>query len=207
MRIIVSEFMSLDGVVQAPGHPDEDTDGGFSHGGWSAPYFDEEVMGASIGEVMGRCEGLLYGRRTWDVMAAAWPERAGDPFADEMNSYKKYVLSTTLSAGEVADRWTNSELLEDGLDGVRRLREDGNDAGLQVWGSSDLVRQLVANDLVDEYHLMIEPILVGGGKSIFPTDAQARPLELQSVTQAKTGTLVCIFRPAGPARAATRDHA
>jgi dihydrofolate reductase len=156
---------------------------------------------------MGRCEGLLYGRRTWETMAAAWPDRAGDPFADQMNSSKKYVLSTTLSADEVAGGWTNSELVEDGLDGVRRLREDGNDAGLQVWGSSHLVRQLVENDLVDESHLMIEPILLGGGKSIFPTDAQARPLELQSVTQAKTGTLVCVFRPAGPARATTSDHA
>lgn len=198
MRIIVSEFMSLDGVVQAPGGADEDNEGGFAHGGWSNPYFDVEAMGQSIDAVMGRCEGLLYGRRTWDVMAAAWPERAGDPFADQMNSYKKYVLSTTLSAGDVADRWTNSELVTDGLDGVRRLRADGNDAGLQVWGSANLVRQLVENDLVDEYHLMIEPILLGGGKSIFPTDARARPLELQSVTPAKTGTLICVFHPVRP---------
>jgi dihydrofolate reductase len=196
MRIIVSEFISLDGVVQAPGGPDEDTDGGFAHGGWSAPYFDVDAMGQSIDEVMGRCEGLLYGRRTWETMASAWPERVGDPFADQMNGYRKYVLSTTLSADEVAARWNNSELVADGLDGVRALRADGNDAGLQVWGSSNLVRQLVANDLVDEYHLMIEPILLGGGKSIFPADGQAHALELVSVTQAKTGTLVCIFRPA-----------
>src|SRR3954451_15819411 len=91
MRIVISEFISLDGVVQAPGGAEEDTDGGFEHGGWSMPYFDAEVMGAAIGEAMSTTDALLFGRRTWQVMAGAWPERSGDPFADEMNSIKKYV--------------------------------------------------------------------------------------------------------------------
>jgi dihydrofolate reductase len=196
MRLIISEFISLDGVTQAPGGPEEDTDDGFEHGGWSGPFFDPEVMGPAIGEVMDRTEALLYGRRTWEGMAAAWPERAGDPFADQMNSLPKYVVSRTLAADEAASRWSNTTLLEgDGIEAIRELRAGGGDGGLQVWGSASLVRQLVENDLVDEYLLMIEPILLGGGKSIHPSDGQARPLELVSVTPTKTGVLVCSYRP------------
>src|SRR5256885_6338847 len=102
MRIIVSEFISLDGVVQAPGGKDEDTDGEFRHGGWSMPLFDPESMGAVIGEVMDRTEALLFGRRTWDGMAAAWPERAGDPSADQANALPKYVVSRTLADEEAS---------------------------------------------------------------------------------------------------------
>lgn len=198
MRLILSDFMSLDGVTQAPGGKEEDTDGGFQHGGWSAPYFDEEVMGADIGEVMARTEALLFGRRTWEGMAAAWPGRAGDPYADQMNSYPKYVASRTLDADEAATRWNNTHLLggDDAIGAIRELRETGGDGGLQLWGSPTLARQLVENDLVDEYRLMIEPILLGGGKSLFPADGRARSLELASVTQAKTGVLICSYRPA-----------
>jgi len=199
MRIIVSEFISLDGVVQAPGGKDEDTDGGFQHGGWSAPFFDPESMGAVIGEVMDRTEALLFGRRTWDVMAAAWPERAGDPYADQMNAIRKYVVSRTLSADEAASRWNNTTLLDgggDGIEAIRSLRASGGDGGLQVWGSASLARQLVENDLVDEYQLMLEPIMLGGGKTIYPSDGRARPLELVSVKQAPTGVLICDYRPA-----------
>jgi len=196
MRIILSDFISLDGVVQAPGGPGEDDEGGFRHGGWSAPYFDEQVMGQAIDAVMQETDALLFGRRTWDVMAGAWPNRAGDPFADSMNSLPKYVASRTLSAGDVEARWNNSRLIEgdDAIDGIRRLKGEGGDAGMQVWGSASLARQLVEHDLVDEYRLMIEPILLGGGKSIFPTDGEARKLELVSVEQATTGVLVCAYR-------------
>jgi dihydrofolate reductase len=90
MRIVVSDFISLDGVVQAPGGPEEDTDGGFRHGGWSMPYFDPDTMGPAVGEIMAATQALLFGRRTWQVMAAAWPERAGDPFTDRMNEIPKY---------------------------------------------------------------------------------------------------------------------
>lgn len=201
MRIIVSEFISLDGVVQAPGGKDEDTDDGFRHGGWSAPFFDPESMGAVIGEVMDRTDALLFGRRTWDVMAAAWPGRAGDPYADQMNAVRKYVASRTLSADEAASRWNNTTLLDSGdaIEAIRSLRASGGDGGLQVWGSASLARQLVENDLVDEYQLMLEPIVLGGGKTIFPSDRRARTLELVSVKQAKTGVLICAYRPAGPA--------
>jgi dihydrofolate reductase len=201
VRLIITEFVSLDGVVQAPGGQDEDTGGGFAHGGWSNPYFDPDTMGATIGETMGRVDALLYGRRTWEVMAGAWPERAGDPFADEMNSIRKYVVSRTLAADDVAARWNNTTLLagagDDAMAAVRELRASGGDGGLQVWGSASLARQLVEHDLVDEYLLLVEPILLGGGKSVYPTDGMARPLELVSVAQAKTGVLVCTYRPAG----------
>jgi len=201
MRIILSDFISLDGVVQAPGGKEEDTDGQFQNGGWSMPFFDPEAMGAAIGEVMGSTDALLFGRRTWEVMAAAWPERAGDPFADQMNDIPKYVVSRTLSAEEVSSRWNGTTLLGrgdvDAIEAIRSLRAGGGDGGVQVMGSASLARQLVESDLVDEFRLMLEPILLGGGKSIFPTDGQARRLELVSVTQAQTGVLICAYRPAG----------
>ena len=197
MKLILTDFISLDGVVQAPGGPDEDTEGGFSNGGWSHPFFDLEVMGPAIDALLTESDALLFGRLTWQNMAAAWPGRAGDPFADRMNSIAKYVASRTLSPEDAAGRWTNTTLIEgDAIAAVRALRErEGRN--LQVWGSSDLARQLVEAGLVDEYRLMIEPILLGGGKSIFPTDGEARTLELVSVEQAKTGTLLCTYRPAG----------
>ena len=195
MRITISDFMSLDGVVQAPGGKEEDTDGGFEHGGWSHPYFDVETMGAAFDASVKNTEALLFGRRTWRVMADAWPSRAGDPFADHMNSVKKYVASRTLSHDDLD--WDNTELLpgDDAIGAIRELRErDGGD--LNVLGSSSLVRQLFEADLVDEVNVMIEPILLGGGKRIFPEDGNARPLELASVTQASTGVLICTYRRA-----------
>jgi dihydrofolate reductase len=194
MRIILSDFMSLDGVVQAPGGKEEDTDGGFAHGGWSMRYFDPEAMGPAIDAAMEGTEALLFGRRTWRVMADAWPGRAGDPFADKMNELPKYVASRTLTESDL--EW-NTTLLpaDDTVGAIRRLREsDGG--GMQVMGSASLAEQLVANDLVDEYRLMLEPVLLGGGKSIFPNDGVKRPLELVSVTTAGTGVLICVYRPA-----------
>jgi dihydrofolate reductase len=188
--------MSLDGVVQAPGGPKEDTDGGFAHGGWSMPYFDEG-MGSVIDEVMTSTEALVFGRRTWQAMAAAWPSRAGDPFADRMNEIPKYVASRTLSEDDLT--WTGSSLLPagDAIGAIRELRaREGG--GLQVMGSTSVARQLVEADLVDEYRLMIEPILLGGGKRIFPDDGQARPLELVSTSTAATGVLICTYRPSRP---------
>jgi len=194
VHIILSDFMSLDGVVQAPGGPEEDTDGGFAHGGWSMPYFDPDAMGSVIGEVMAETDALLFGRRTWQAMAAAWPGRAGDPFADRMNEIPKYVASRTLTQRNLS--WSGSTLLpaDNAIGAVRRLHaRDGK--GLQVWGSASLAAQLIDHDLVDEYRLMIEPILLGGGKRVFPGDGRARPLELVSTTTAATGVLICTYRP------------
>jgi dihydrofolate reductase len=194
MQVILSDFMSLDGVVQAPGGPEEDTASGFAHGGWSMPYFDPEVMGAAVGEGMADTEALLFGRRTWQAMAAAWPGRAGDPYADQMNAIPKYVASRTLTQPDLT--WSGSELLpaDDVIGAVRELRAKPG-GGLQLWGSASLAAQLIEHDLVDEYRLMIEPILLGGGKRLFPDDGRARPLELVSTTTAGTGVLVCTYRP------------
>ena len=194
MGIIVSEFMSLDGVVQAPGGPEEDTDGGFAHGGWSMPYFDPESMGAAVDSVLQATEALLYGRRTWQVMAGAWPDRAGDPFADRMNELPKYVASRTLSPDDL--HW-NTTLLDpdDAIGAVRDLRTNTS-GNIQVMGSSNFVSQLIANDLVDEYRLMIEPVVLGGGKRLFPDDGSARPLTLVDSVTAATGVQICTYRPA-----------
>jgi dihydrofolate reductase len=195
MQIILTDFMSLDGVVQAPGGPEEDADNGFAHGGWSMKYFDPEVMGPIVAELLDRSDGLLFGRRTWEGMAAAWPDRAGDPYADRMNAIPKYVASRTLSQDDLT--WSGSMLLpgDDAISAIRELRaREGN--GIQIWGSASLATQLIEHDLVDEYVLLIEPILLGGGKRVFPEDGRARPLELVSATTANTGVLVCTYRPA-----------
>ncbi|WKU43343.1 dihydrofolate reductase family protein [Streptomyces sp. VNUA116] len=194
MRIVVSEFMSLDGVVQAPGGPEEDTDGGFAHGGWSHPFFDPEVVGGAFADALTKAEALLFGRRTWQTMAAAWPERAGDPFADRMNALPKYVVSRTLSDEDLT--WDNTTRIPGGeaVSRIRQLREaEGGD--LLVMGSPSLVRALVREGLVDELRLMIMPVLLGGGKSIFPGDGAQRTLELVSTVTSGAGVQVCTYRP------------
>lgn len=194
MRLVISEFISLDGVAQAPGGREEDTDGGFAHGGWSMPFFDMDTMGPAIDATLATTTALLFGRRTWQVMAGAWPDRAGDPFADRMNQIDKYVVSRTLTPADLT--WAGSSLLpaDDVVGAVQRLREqDGGD--LQVMGSLSLARTLISNDLVDEYKLMIEPIVLGGGKRLFPDDGSARPLELVDATTSKTGVQICTYRP------------
>jgi len=195
MRIILIDFMSLDGVMQAPGGSSEDTDGGFAHGGWSHPYFDVEVMGAAIGEAMSTADALLFGRRTWQTMAGAWPERAGDPYADQMNAIKKYVASRTLTQDDLT--WNNSTLLspDDAVADIAALRgQDGGD--VLVWGSATLATTLLAEGLVDQLNLMIEPILLGGGKRIFPEDGTARPMQLVKCVTTGTGVQVYTYEPA-----------
>jgi dihydrofolate reductase len=158
------------------------------------PYFDPEVMGTAIDASMSAVEALLFGRRTWQVMAAAWPERAGDPFADRMNAIEKYVASRTLTPDDLT--W-NTTLLsaDDAIADIAALREqDGGD--LCIMGSASLVTALLAEGLVDELNLMIEPILLGGGKRIFPDDGAARPLQLVECVTAGTGVQICTYHPA-----------
>jgi dihydrofolate reductase len=146
--------------------------------------------------VMEATEALLFGRRTFQTMASAWPGRPGDPFADRMNEIAKYVVSRTLTQDDLG--WNNSTLLpaDDVIGAVRGLRaENGGD--IQVMGSAELARTLIGNDLVDEYRLMIEPVVLGGGKRLFPDDGQARALELVSTTTSSTGVHICTYRPAG----------
>lgn len=195
MRIVITEFMSLDGVVQAPGGPEEDTDGGFAHGGWSHPYFDPEVLGSAFSEGLEKAEALLYGRRTYLTMAAAWPERAGDPFADRLNSLKKYVVTDTLTDDELT--WNNTTRIPGG-EAVARIRElrESEGGDLAMMGSPTVVRTLLQEGLVDELRLVVMPVLLGGGKSIFPSDGGKRPFELVSTVAGKTGVQVCVYRPA-----------
>ncbi|MEU1736899.1 dihydrofolate reductase family protein [Streptosporangium sp. NPDC020145] len=198
MRIVISEFMSLDGVVQAPGGPEEDTDGGFTHGGWSHPFFDPKVVGGFFDEGLSAAQALLFGRRTWQTMAAAWPERGGDPFSDRMNSIQKYVVSRTLRDDELT--WENTSLLpgEEAVAHIRKLREqDGGD--LLVMGSPTLARTLIGEGLVDELRLVVMPVILGGGKTIFPGDGALRTFDLVSLVTATTGAQVCVYRPAVPA--------
>ena len=194
MRLVISDFVSLDGVAQAPGGAEEDTDGDFTNGGWSMPFFDPETMGPAIGEAMATTSALLFGRRTWQVMAAAWPARAGDPLADQMNEIDKYVVSRTLTQADLS--WGNTTLLpgDDLVGAVQRLREQSG-GDLQVMGSLSLARWLISNDLVDEYRLMIEPVILGGGKRLFPDDGRAHTLALVTITTSTTGVHVCTYRP------------
>jgi dihydrofolate reductase len=143
---------------------------------------------------MEAADALLFGRRTWQGMAAAWPERAGDPYADQMNAIKKYVVSRTLTADDLT--WANTTLLpgDTALADIAALRgAEGGD--VLVWGSASLVRTLLAEGLVDQLNLMIEPIVLGGGKGIFPEDGVARPMELVDCATASTGVQVCTYRP------------
>ncbi|WP_103528570.1 dihydrofolate reductase family protein, partial [Streptomyces sp. SM12] len=186
MRVVISEFISLDGVVQAPGGPEEDTDGGFAHGGWTHPFFDPETVGGAFDEALAGAEALLFGRRTWQAMGRAWPERAGDPFADRMNAIPKYVVSHTLQDTDLT--WNNTLRIAGG-DAVSRVRElrGGEGGDLLVMGSATLARTLLAENLVDELRLVIMPVLLGGGKRIFPEDGTLRTLELASSVTSPAG--------------------
>jgi dihydrofolate reductase len=194
MRVVVSEFVSLDGVAQAPGGKDEDPSGGFRHGGWSFEFFDPDVMGAVVDEYAQHSEVLLQGRRTYQVSAAAWPERGGDPFSDWINSAQKYVVSDTLSESDLTWHPTTIIRGDELLETVSALRDQpGGD--IYVYGSLTLVSALLREGLIDELVVMIEPITLGGGKTLFPHDGEARKFELISTQTAKTGVQVCRYRP------------
>jgi dihydrofolate reductase len=194
MRVVVSEFMSLDGVVQAPGGAQEDTNGGFRHGGWSHRFFDPETMGPVIAGFAERSEALLQGRRTYQVSAQAWPSQGGDPFADWINGAQKYVVSDTLAERDLT--WEPTTIIRGAAlaDTIAALREKpGGD--IYVYGSLSVVRSLLSAGLVDELVLMIEPITLGGGKTLFPADGEQRTFELTSAVTSATGVQVCRYRP------------
>lgn len=191
-RLIVNEFLSVDGVMQGPGSPDEDRDGGFQHGGWQEDYFDEGVL-AGAQEGMADADAYLFGRRTYQIMAAHWPTApADDPFAGHLNATRKYVASRTLKELE----WQNSELLEgDAGDAVARLKEQpGKD--IVVLGSGDLVQTLMANGLVDEFGLIVSPLVLGSGKRLFRDAEQVKRLALVSSKSTPKGNLLLSYRPA-----------
>jgi dihydrofolate reductase len=193
MRIVVSEFLTLDGVMQAPGRSEEDTDAGFQHGGWQLDnnYIDD-VAGQAIMESFEEAGGMLLGRRTYDIFAAYWPSSDEEPFAGVMNNMKKYVASRTLKAPL---EWENSELLEgDTVDAVRELKKQPG-KNIFVIGSGDLAQTLIDNDLVDEYRLMIHPIVVGGGKRLFRDGNPLAKLTLTDSKTSTTGVVLLTYRP------------
>ena len=183
-KLIVHEFVTLDGVMQAPGAKDEDTDGGFEHGGWTLPYWHDDI-GAAFVRLMQDVDAFLLGRRTYVTHAAAFePMPAGDPFGDLMNPPKKYVVSRTLKE----PTWRNTTIIRDNpIDAVRKLKaEPGNN--IITDGSSQLVHALLQHDLVDELFLHVYPVALGKGKRVFPDRVDAK-LKLQSATPYPTGVV------------------
>lgn len=189
-KIIVSEFVSLDGVMQAPGGAEEDTEGGFIHGGWTMPYWHDD-MGATLFEEINQADTLLLGRKTWQTHAEAFEPATAEPFADLLNSLKKYVVSTTLKS---PDAWRNSTIISKNVvEEIRKLKaEPGKD--IYVDGSSVLVHTLAQADLVDEYHLLVFPIVLGSGKRVFP-DGYTSSLQLIESKSFPSGVVLLRYEP------------
>jgi dihydrofolate reductase len=192
-KVIVTEWMSLDGVVQAPGAADEDTSGGFEHGGWHLPYFDDPSQQWVV-ETLTEAGGYLFGRRTYENFASHWPNASEEEqiIAQPLNTRPKYVASTTLTEPL---EWRNSKVLQgDVAKAVAALkRQDGGD--LLVIGSTELVRTLIEHDLVDEFRVMIDPLVLGGGKRIFRDDGARRPLRLVDSRVTTTGAIIATYAP------------
>ena len=191
-ELIVAEFITLDGVIQAPGGADEDTEGGFVHGGWTHPYWHDDI-GAHFFQAMMEADTLLLGRKTWQGHGAAFdPMPEGDPFGDVMKAKKKYVVSTTLKSAEL---WRNSTIISRNVvQEVRKLKEqDGQNIILD--GSGVLVHTLIENDLVDEYALHVYPLVLGSGKKLFPAGKRVN-LKLISSQSLPTGVVYQHYQPA-----------
>ncbi len=174
-ELIVAEFITLDGVIQAPGGENEDTEGGFAHGGWTRPYWHDDI-GVHFDQAMMQADALLLGRKTWQIHGGAFESmEAGDPFGDVMNGVHKYVVSTTLKSPSA---WRNSTLISNNVvEAVRQLKQQPG-KNILADGSSVLIHTLAENDLVDEYSLHIYPLVLGGGKRLFP---EGKRLNLQLV--------------------------
>ena len=190
-EIIVAEFITLDGVIQAPGGEDEDTEGGFQHGGWTRPYWHDDI-GAHFFQAMTEADALLLGRKTWQIHGGAFEPMAGDPFADSLNNISKYVVSTTLQS---ASAWRNSTLIRDSVvEAVRELKQQPG-KNILVDGSSVLIHLLAQNDLVDEYRLHVYPIVLGGGKRLYPEGTRIN-MELVEALPMPTGVVYMRYRRA-----------
>jgi dihydrofolate reductase len=183
-KLIVSEFVSLDGVIQAPGGKDEDLDGGFRYGGWTVPYWHDDI-GAAFVAMMRDTDAFLLGRRTYETHAGAFePMPPGDFFGDLMNAPKKYVVSRTLTT----PTWRNTEIIRDDVIGSVRRLKDQPGRNILTDGSSQLVHALLEHDLVDELHLLLYPLTLGGGKRLLPAGVHAT-FALQSATPYPTGVV------------------
>jgi dihydrofolate reductase len=191
-KVVVFTSVTLDGVMQAPGRPDEDRRGGFEHGGWALPYSDP-VMSRVQAEGMANAGPLLLGRRTYEDFSSFWPKQTDNPFTEVLDKAEKHVASTTLRAPLP---WSNSTLLEgDAADAVAGLkRQPGKD--LTVLGSGELVQSLRRRDLVDRYLLLIHPLVLGSGRRLFPEGGPAGPLRLVDSVTTTTGVVIATYEPA-----------
>jgi dihydrofolate reductase len=188
-KLMVIEFITLDGVMQGLGGPDEDRDGGFEHGGWSAPYIDEVQVTTSV-DSMSPTTAYLFGRRTYEKMAQFWPYQPADNrMAANLNAAPKYVATRTLTD----PTWSNTQVLKgDLVPAVRELKAN-SDGDIVVLGSGALVQELIANDLVDGYHLFLHPLLLGTGKRLFREMNRPRRLRLVGCTPTTTGVLMLTY--------------
>jgi dihydrofolate reductase len=191
-NILVFTSLTLDGVMQAPGRPDEDTRGGFQHGGWAQPYNDE-VMGSAAGGSMANSGALLLGRRTYEDFYSYWPHQTDNPFTPVLDNTLKYVASNTLTEPLP---WQNSKLLTgDAAEAVAKLKEQpGKD--IVVLGSGALIQSLVRHDLVDRYVLLIHPLVLGTGRRLFPDDGALASLKLLDAKATTTGVIIATYQPA-----------
>ncbi len=187
-QLIVNTFLTLDGVMQAPGGADEDRDGGFEHGGWSVGYWDDQMQ-QTMGELMGKPFDLVLGRKTYEIFAAHWPH-TDEPGADVLNNATKHVASTTLTELE----WQNSHLIEGDMpSGIRALKEqDGPE--LQVHGSGDLIQTLLEHELIDELRLLIFPLVLGAGKRLFANGTVPAGFEVTRSQVSSTGVIMATYR-------------
>lgn len=191
-RVVVYNSVTLDGVMQAPGRPDEDLRDGFTHGGWAAPYVDE-VMGAAAAESGARAGSLLFGRRTYEDFAAVWPDRTDNPFTDVLNNTQKYVASTTMREPLA---WRNSTLLAgDAADAVAKLKEQLN-SDMVILGSGVLIQSLMRRNLIDVYVLLIHPLILGSGHRLFPEGTPFATLRLVDSKVTSTGVVIATYEPA-----------
>jgi dihydrofolate reductase len=198
-KVILFTSLSLDGVMQAPGRPDEDRRGAFEHGGWATSYADP-VMGAVAGASMANAPALLFGRRTYEDFYAVWPNRTDNPFTEVLNNTQKYVASRTLVEPLP---WSNSTLLKgDAAQTVATLKEHQS-KDLVVLGSGELAQSLIRQNLVDEYMLLIHPLLLGSGRRLFSDSGSFAALQLVDTKTTTTGVLIATYQPATTTRRKT----
>jgi dihydrofolate reductase len=197
-KLIAITQVTLDGVMQGPGGPEEDPSNGFTQGGWAIPFIDDEAGKAIAGTFAGEFD-LLLGRRTYDIWTAYWPHHVDNPIGEAFAKATKYVA--TRSQGKLG--WKVSKRIgPDAVDGVRKLKASKGPP-LQVWGSSDLLQSLIAADLVDEYRLWVFPVVLGEGKRLFEPGVPPRGLSLVATQSTASGVLLNTYRPAGPVRKAS----
>ena len=197
--LVVTAFLTLDGVMQAPGAPEEDTSGGFSAGGWLVPYFDEQ-LGGQMDQWFQRADSFLLGRGTYEVFAAHWPHQEGDDAVTVgLQTRTKYVASRTLTSLG----WDTARLVEGDVAGAVRELKAAGEGELQVHGSPGLIQTLLAADLVDELRLAVFPVVVGPGKRLFGEGAVPRAWRMESSTATSAGVLLCTYRNDGELRTGT----